>query len=190
VKIAGLLLAIATPAMAVAQAPVEAPAAAPDPARVAAARALVDVMMPPATREQMLRDMMAPMLANLRRGISQNPQFVAALDSDPRLRALFDGFMAKQEQRTTAMMQDSLPGMLPAMANAYARRFDLAQLKEIRAFFETPTGRAYMQGSVTIMSDPDVAAWQRQLMSQAMAHVQEDVAEFTRQVAALAPRKP
>jgi hypothetical protein len=79
--------------------------------------------------------------------------------------------------------------MVPAMAAAYARRFDVAQLREIRRFFETPVGRAYVRGSATIMSDPDVAAWQRGLMASSMSGVQEDVAAFAKQVAAL-EKKP
>lgn len=179
----------ASPALAQAVA-APAPSAALDPARVAAARALIDILLPPASREQMIDGMMQPMLANLRRGFTANPQFAAALGGDPRVKAMFDQFMAKQLARTTETMHQGLPGMVPAMANAYARRFDLQQLHELRTFFETPTGRAYMQASFTIMSDPDIAAWQRQLMTQSMAHVQEDVAAFAQQVAALGPKKP
>jgi len=160
-------------------------AAAPDPARLTAATELLNVLMPPATREQMIQGMMTPMLANMRRGLSGNPDFAAAMNRNPQIKALFDQFMAKQEARTTEMMQQALPGMIPAMARAYARRFDVEQLRELRTFFETPTGRAYMQASYTIMADPDVAAWQTQIMQQAMSHTQEDVASFVQQATAI-----
>jgi hypothetical protein len=189
---AAALLAIAlAPAPVLAQVAPAAPATAGavDPARLAAARALIDVLMPPATREQMMQGMMTPMLANLRRGMEENPQFAASIGRDPRVKTMFDQFMTRQEARTTQLMRAALPGMVPAMAAAYARRFDVAQLQEIRAFFETPTGRTYMQASFTIMSDLDVAAWQRQLMAQSMGHVQEDVAAFAKQVAALETAK-
>ena len=181
--IAALLLTL-SPVAAQAQ-PTTVTAAAIDPARLAAATELLDVLMPPATREQMMTGMMAPMLANVRRGVSENPSFAAAMNGDPKLKAMFDRFMAQQQARTTDMMRRSLPGMIPAMVRAYARRFDVQQLREIRAFFETPTGRAYMQTSFTIMSDPDIAAWQRQMMQEAMSHVLEDVASFAREAAAL-----
>ena len=198
-KTAAILLAIAQaqvsgPELAFAQVPAvppAAPAAAPDAARVAAARALLDVILPPATREATLKGMMQPMVDNLRSSMTHNAEFQAALDQNVKLKILFDQFVAKQQQRIDTMMHDMLPDMLRVMTNAYARRFDVAQLNEIRRFFETPTGRAYMQGSLTIMSDPDVASWQRQLTTQAMAKVQEDIAEFTQAAAAaLGQRKP
>lgn len=181
-----LLLAGAT-APAHAQAP--ASAGPVDPARLAAASALIDILLPPATREQMVTGMMMPMLANVRRSFADNPQFTAALDADPRVRALFDQFMAKQEMRSVEMMRQSLPGMMPAMAKAYARRFDLQQLSELRTFFETPTGRAYMQASFTIMSDPDIAAWQQEIMTRSMSGLQKDIAEMVKQAKALETKK-
>jgi hypothetical protein len=75
------------------------------------------------------------------------------------------------------------------MARAYARRFDVAQMREIKAFFQTPTGRLYMQQSYTIMADPDVGTWQRTMMANSMTGVQADVADFAKQIAALEPKK-
>lgn len=173
-----------------AQTPTPPNAEAVDPARLAAARALIDILMPPATRDQMVVGMMKPMLANMRQSFTNSPDFAAALGADPRVKALFDQFMAQQEARTTELMREALPGMFPAMAKAYARRFDLQQLRDIQAFFETPSGRAYMRASFTIMSDPDVAEWQRRMMAQSMSHVQDDVAGLVQQIAALEGKKP
>lgn len=188
--IAAAIGVAALPAPALAQmAPTSAPgpAAAPatplDPARVAAARELIDLLLPPATREQLLAGMMTPMLANMRRAMADAPGFTDAIDGNPRLRALFDRFMADQEVEVMQTLREALPAMPPAMANAYARRFDLKQLRELRAFFETPTGRAYMQASYTIMSDPDVAAWQRDMTTRSMARMQANVAKFVEQAA-------
>jgi len=186
--IGAMLLATAAPCAAWAQVATPSQAAL-DPARVAAARELMDILLPPASRDQMMQGMIVPLMTNLRQGMTQNPQFQATMRSDPRIKPMFDQFVARQEARTTALMRDALPGMVPAMANAYARRFDLQQLRDLRTFFETPTGRAYMQASFTIMSDPDIAAWQRQTMAQSMSHIQEDIATFARQVAAL-EKKP
>lgn len=183
---AAALLCASAPSLAPAQ---TAPAPAADPARLAAARELIDILMPPATRGQMIQAMMTPMLANLQKGMTQNPAFAKAMGDDPRLKTLFDAFLARQTERTTMLMQTALPGMVEAMGRAYARRFDVAQMREIRAFFETPTGRLYMQQAFTIMNDPDVAAWQRAMMSDAMGHVQADIAEFAQQAAALEPKK-
>ena len=125
------------------------------------------------------------MFDNMRRGLSDNPRFAEAIGSDPKVRALFDEFMTRQMARTTDTLRASLPGMVDAMARAYARRFDVAQMAEVRRFFETPTGRAYMQASTTIMADPDIARWQRDMMARTMGDVQGDVAEFVRRAGAL-----
>jgi hypothetical protein len=180
-----LTLAAAEPVQPSAQRAALVPAQAVDPARLTAARALLDRLMPPATREQMIEGMMTPMLANIQQGMTENPQFAAAVGSDPRVKALFDEFMRKQTARTTATLRTSLPGMADAMTNAYARRFDVAQLGELRRFFETPTGGAYIRESMTIMADPDIGRWQRDMMSRSMSDIQGDAAEFARQVAAL-----
>lgn len=169
--------------------PAAATPAAIDPARIAAARELIDLLMPPATRAQMMEGMMTPMLANLRQGMTQNPDFAGAMNGDARVKSLFDTFMQRQQERTMTLLRTSLPGMSDAMARAYARRFDVAQMREIKAFFLTPTGRLYMQQSYTIMADPDVAAWQRTMMATSMTGVQADVADFAKQIAALEPKK-
>lgn len=156
-----------------------------DPARLSVARALVDTIMPPATRSQMLDGMVRPMLANIQRSIAQDPNFTKLFDQDSRARGLFETFMQRQTDRSLATMQPLMPGMWEAMARAYARRFSIAQMGEIRAFFETPTGRLYMQQSLTMMGDPDIAAWQADAMRQSMHHVQDDVADLVRQMEAL-----
>ena len=172
--IGAVALFLAAPATAQTPAPL-------DPARVTAARELIDVLMPPATREQLITGMMAPMLANMRRAMQSAPGFAADIHADPKLRTAFDAFITKQQAQTTRMLREALPGMLPAMARAYARRFDVAQMHELRAFFQTPTGRAYMQASYTIMSDPDIQAWQQDLMARTMGRLQADVVAFVEQ---------
>ena len=183
-----LLTSAVLPSVAQAQ---TAPAAttAVDPVRLVAAHDLLDILMPPATRAQMVESMMTPMLANLRQGMMQNPDFAKTMNGDPRVKALFDTFMARQQTQTMTMMRDGLPRMSDAMARAYARRFDVAQMREIKAFFGTPTGRLYMQQSYTIMADPDVGAWQRTMMANSMTGVQANVADFAKQIAALEPKK-
>ena len=156
---------------------------APDPARLAAARELIDVLMPPETRVRMIEGMIAPMLGNLQQGMAQSPMFSSAMAQDPQMQTQFAAFMDRQQTRTMTLMRDGLPSMVDAMARAYARRFDVAQCRDIKAFFATPSGRAYMQQSLTIMADPDVAAWQRSMMESSMAHMQADVAEFAKQAA-------
>ena len=179
---AALLAGAVVPSAAQAQAPAAA-VAAPDPARLAAARELIDVLMPPESRAQMIEAMIAPMLGNLQQGMAQSPMFSSAMADHPEMQTRFATFLEREQVRTMTLMRDGLPGMVEAMARAYARRFDVAQCRDIKAFFATPSGRAYMQQSLTIMADPDVAAWQRSMMESSMAHMQADVAEFAKQAA-------
>jgi hypothetical protein len=170
-------------ALAQATAPVVA-IAEPDAARLASARQLLDQIMPPATREGMIQSMLTPMQANMRHGLEQSEGLQKALRRDPKAKAAFDRFLDKQEARTSAVLRESLPGMIEAMARAYARRFDVAQLDDIKRFFATPTGQAYMKTSFSIMADPDIAAWQRKLMSRAMTQMQDDIAAMAKDIEA------
>lgn len=185
--IAAAILALTTTPVAVsAQAAQD--QAAPDPARLDAARAVVEQIFPPAARERMIHGMLAPMMANVRQGLAQTPQFAHAMEADPRAKAIFERYLDKQMTRSMDVLQKELPGMVEAMSRAYARRFDVKQLGELSAFFATPTGRAYIGQSMTIMSDPDIAAWQRKLMTETMSYVQEDVAAMAKEIATLEPQ--
>ena len=151
---------------------------APDPARLAAARSLIELMLPAAQRDQMMEGMIRPMMANIHQSMEQVPGFNDAIGKEPKVKEAFVRFLTAQEERSLASLRAGMPGLVEAMAAAYARRFDLKQIAEIRAFFETPTGRVYMAASYTIMSDPDILAWQRDLMARSMTHIQEDAAKF------------
>ena len=182
---AALALAL-VPLAATAQTPApSATDAAVDPVRLAAATRLLNALFPPASRAQMMDGMLTPMMANLRQGMTQNPQFAAEMAKDPKVKAAFDRFMEAQLRRNLDMVRASLPGMFDAIARAYARRFDVAQMGELERFFRTPTGQAYMQASMTVMADPDVAAFQRKMMVDAMSRVQADTADFVKDVAAI-----
>ena len=171
------------PVAAVAQTP--APTAVVDPARLAAATRLLGALFPPASRTQMMDGMMTPMMNNLRQGVTQNPQFAAEMAKNPKVKAAFDQFMDAQFRHSMETVRTSLPGMFDAIARAYARCFDVAQMGELERFFRTPTGQAYMQASMTIFNDPDVAAFQRQMMVNTMSRVQADTAAFAKEVAAI-----
>jgi hypothetical protein len=177
------LTATLTPSVAFAQAAPAVVAAEPDAARLASARQLLDQIMPPATREAMIQSMLTPMQANMRQGIMQSPGMQKAL-GNLKAKAVFDRFLAKQDARTGTMLRESLPGMVDAMSRAYARRFDVAQLDDLKRFFATPSGQAYVANSFSIMADPDIAAWQRKLMSQAMTNMQDDIAAMAKDIEA------
>ncbi len=189
-----LLLALAVPAPLVAQTdPVPAtrataplaPTTPVDPARLTAARALMDQLMPPATRDQMMRSIMTAMMQNMTRTFAQNAELATALDKEPGARAVFDRFMERQMTTSTNDLIANLPGMLDAMARAYARRFTLAQLNDMATFFATPTGQIYLTQAPTIMADPDVGAWMNGLMTRSMQRVPDELAKLKAEIEAL-----
>lgn len=173
-----LLAPLALPIAAQAQTAALPARSAPDAARLAAARNLIELMLPTAQRDQMIEGMIRPMMANIRQSLEQVPGFNTATGKEPKVKEAFGRFLTTQEERSVASLRAGMPGLVDAMAAAYARRFDLKQIAEIRAFFETPTGRVYMAASYTIMSDPDILAWQRDLMTRSMAHIREDATKF------------
>jgi len=175
--------ALLTPA---AQAATPAPAAteAVDPARLAAAKRALEALMPPEKRAAMFDTMLGPMMANIQESVFSSPSIKDSLDRDPKVMAALQQFIGKQQERTGQLLRATLPDMFAAMERAYARRFTVDQLNEVAAFFTTPTGRFYMDQSMTIMSDPDVLAWQRGLMQQAMAHTEQDMKALQAEIAA------
>lgn len=188
-----LLFAIAAvlmPAMATAQVLVApATAAAIDPARLAAAKRVVDTVFPAAQREQMMEALVGSVSNAMLGSFQQQPDIARMIQTEPRSRPVFERFIARQQAKTAATIKANLPGMVDAMTNAYARRFTEAQLKEMQIFFETPTGRVYVAQSMTIMSDPDVAAWQARVQSASIATISADAKEFVQELRALAPAK-
>ena len=158
-----------------------------DPARLLRARALVDVIMPPASRTTMIDTMMRGMMANLGGVIQTSPQMKALIANDPRIAAAVERFVTRQQEKSLSMLKSNFPGMLDAVAHAYARRFTDAQMADMDAFFQTPSGRAYIAKSATIMNDPDVARWQRDLMTGSMKSVPADLAALSAEIKALKP---
>jgi hypothetical protein len=170
-------------------APLDAKTVAPlDPARLASARSLLDVVMPPAKREGMIDAIMKGMMANLSQSMLNSPQMKAAYEADPRAGEIFQRFFQRQQANSLTTLKTNFPGMMDAMANAYARRFSVAQMGEMRTFFETPTGQVYINQAATIVNDPDVAKWQRDLMTSAMSKIPAEVDAMMAEIRALPPK--
>ena len=179
-------LLMATPAAA--QTPAARGASTPDPARLAAAERLLTVLLPPARFKTMIDGMTAAMEQNLLQSFRGNPALGGMFD-DPRVRPIFERYMTRLTTDSTATMRAAQPAMMVVMTRAYARRFTVAQLGELDAFFRTPTGQAYMDQGTTIMSDPDVADWQQQMMRQQFDRLPQAIAALTAELQALPPRQ-
>lgn len=178
---------VVTPTSATAQTAV---APEPDAARLVEARKLLDVILPPEARERMFRSMMTAMMANMTKALREDPNLAKVL-GDVAVQDAFGRAIARQQQTMTDELMTNLPAMFEAMSRAYARRFSVDELRQIGAFFATPAGRAYSTNAAEIMSDPDIAAWQGQLMRKQMALMPAMMDEIKRDVeATLKARKP
>jgi hypothetical protein len=153
-------------------------ASAPDPARLAASQALIERIMPADRRDAMIEQMVRPILANAREAMLSAPPFAEMARENPKLASAMNDFMSGEFERSIASTKAAMPAMLDAMARAYARRFTLDQMRDIDGFFQTPSGRAYVETAPTIMSDPDVQAAQRAMMMQTMSGIQERMAKL------------
>ncbi|MDV3458849.1 DUF2059 domain-containing protein [Sphingomonas sp. HF-S4] len=179
---AALLAALpVAPACAQAVAPA---VAAPDPARLAAAQALLARFLPPERRDAMVDQMIRPMIENMRGAMTSDASFAALRSEDAAFGEAFDQFIHGELEHSLAATKAAMPALIDAMARAYARRFTLEQLAAITAFFETPAGRAFAEQSPTILSDPDILAVQRKMMTEAMAGMQKRIEAFAAKAAA------
>lgn len=186
--LAGALVLVLSP-MAPAGAQTAPVAAAPEPARLAAAQALIEQIMPADRREAMIEQMVRPMLANAREAMANAPMFADMARDNPKLASSMNGFMDEEFERSIATTKAAMPALFEAMARAYARRFTLDQMRDIGNFFQTPSGRVYVETAPTIMADPDVMAAQRAMMTQTMSGMQERMAKLVETLAAEAKKQ-
>lgn len=141
----GALLAAALPAAAAAQ--------DNDAAELAEARAIVAVIYPPAERDAMMRTMLEQFAGQLKQSV---PLDIAAF-GDPGLSAIVEKFQDNVVGLVMPTVQAHLPKIIEATAVAYTHEFDLAELRDIHAFAETPAGRRYLSRQTALVGDPAVA---------------------------------
>lgn len=177
--IAVLALAAGMPAMAQTApgAPVTGPAAAAvDPARLAAARPVIDQIWPLGTYERIMRAAMDQVMSGTMANMydMSTDEFAKAIDpkapvapSGKTFRQMLaedDPYFEERTRRTMKVMTDEMivlmtevePEVRVALADSYARRFSVAQLDDLHAFFATPTGRIYARESMLLMMGPDM----------------------------------
>ena len=162
----------------------------PGKAELAAAQELIDVVMPPAQRQSMVNGIVQSMMQNITGGMMQSPKMQEAFQEFPAMRGVFQKFIDREEKKALQMMQDEMPSMIEAMSRAYARSFTVAQLEEMNVFFASPTGQVYVTKSMAIMSDPDVAKWQRDVMQKSMADMPAATEELMAELLAVAQAAP
>jgi hypothetical protein len=149
-----------------------------DSAELTEARSIVAIVMPSDRRDQMAEQLIQQF----------SGQVAGALDlekiGDPGLVSLFDNY---RRDLITAMMPTvhaNLPKIAEAMAIAYTHEFSLAELKDIHAFAETPSGKHYLSRSTAIIGDPTVAAVNTAYVRELQQVAAPKAAEFRARVVA------
>ncbi|MFT3968182.1 MAG: DUF2059 domain-containing protein [Sphingobium sp.] len=156
--------------------PVAAQTAAADPARLAEAKRTIDHIFPTGT----YRRMMGGNFSRMMEGISAQMLDMKVKDvvamgganeaetakmTDATIRQVMEIVDPAFEQRNKAMFDGMMTGMADimngfepeirdALSEAYAAKFTTAQLKEMNAFFATPTGSLYAENAMTLAMDP------------------------------------
>ena len=177
-------------------------------ARLPAATALVDRIIPAGTMGEMIGGMFSgflgplmamdearstPPLAELL-GVSDGR--LASIDAEAAARAaamLDPDWQLRQEREAealpramNAMMTALEPALKAAMSEMYAVSFDDVELRDIDAFFATESGAAYARKSFTMASDPRYLGAMMQAMSVALAGMADMQAELEAATADLA----
>jgi hypothetical protein len=147
-----------------------------DPARLTAARRVIDQIWPLGTYERIMRAVMDQMVNgtmasmydmptdSFAKGLKANSPDKSTGKTFRQALAEDDPFFEERMRRSmnvmmgemTALMNEVEPDVRVAFANAYARRFTVAQLNDLHTFFQTPTGRIYARESMTLMMGPDM----------------------------------
>ena len=180
--LAGAAIVVLAPAAASAQPAAVAQAA--DSAKLAEAHAIIAIMFPPAQLNKMTDDMLTNISAPLRK----NLPFQSI--PDPGLKKLVADFADEAIAQERPMLQKHMPQILEAMASAYTREFSLAELKDIHAFAQTPSGTRYFSRMTAILGDPAVAHVNAEIMADAQAMTLAKVAEFKEKLEAYLKAHP
>lgn len=175
VRALALSLLIASPAAAQTPPP---PAATIEPGRLALATTVVDKVFPVGTYKRLMGGTMDRLIAGIVDAAGTMPiRQLAALGglseaqarelpdtSLAQITAIYDPDYRERTRLTMRVMMDAMSGVMTrfeprvrvALARAYARRFDVAQLTDLDTFFRTPTGALYAHESMAIYMDPEL----------------------------------
>ena len=172
--------------------PVE-PLTPEEEARLPAATALVEKIIPPGTMGEMISGMfdgfISPMMtanetagkvtlakllgvpASHLRAVDEEAAARAATMLDPDWRLRNEREAETMPRAMNAMMRTMEPALKAAMAEMYAIHFDADELRDIDVFFSTESGAAYARKSFVMTADPRFAGAMMAAMPDMMAGV-------------------
>lgn len=147
--------------------------AAPDPARLAAATVAVAALVPEGVYLRMMRDQFPAMMDAVMAGMmGMSASELTGIPASGDEASLSMSDMAREhdpafEERmkiTTRVMGEELgtvmgglePRIRAGLARAFARKFTVAQLADMNAFFATPSGKLFANEYLMMFVDPDM----------------------------------
>ena len=175
--LAVLALGIATPTLAQ-TAPVTPVETAYDPARLAAAKPVIEKLWPLGTYRRMMDGTMSKIMDSMMESMMgmKASDMVGAVDKSGKAAEAAGsasmGELAMKadpnfRERTRIMTDSMMSGMIPIMekiepqvrenlTKIYVRRFSATQLADLAAFFATSSGKAYAEQSMLVFMDPEM----------------------------------
>jgi Uncharacterized protein conserved in bacteria (DUF2059) len=149
-----------------------------DPARIAAAKPVIEKLWPLGTYRRMMDGSMSKIMDSMMESMMgmKASDIVGPMDKSGKAAEVAGessmGEIATKadpnfRERTRLMMDAMMSGMIPIMekiepqvrdnlTKIYARRFTAGQLADLSAFFATPSGKAYAEQSMLVFMDPEM----------------------------------
>jgi len=205
------LLACAAPAALAAEGKVAADASAAPiaPARIDAARPVVEKLFPVGTYRRMMGESLSRVMDGMMDGFMKMPvadlariggvpaERLAGMDAasleevssivDPNYRERTKRGMDAMMAGMTDLMDGFEPRVREALIRAYARKFSPGELAELGAFFATPAGGKYAAHSMSIFMDPEILGEMQALMPEMMKQMPELAQRAQQATASLPP---
>lgn len=192
-------------------APAAVTTAAPDPARLAAAKEAIAKLMPQGLYKRMLGTSLNGMIDSMMgtmgdmpirdlvrmTGISEDEAKTLGPGTMHEVMDIYDPhWNERMKLMTHAMMNemgDFMGGFEPrvreAMARAYAREFSLTELQEMNRFFATPAGGHYATRSMELFMDPEMMKSMTEMMPEMMKAMPDILAKAQAAIKDLPPAR-
>ena len=134
---------------------------APSPAHLALARELININ----GLSRLVDPFLPQFSAQVRRGAVTRPELTKDLDQ------VLEGIKPEIERQKQAMVETT--------ARYYANAFTESELKDLIAFFKTPTGQKYLQLSPKVLDGLSLEAqrWAERTSQQVMSRVRDEMAK-------------
>lgn len=152
--------------------PAPVPALAPNPARLAAAKPVIDKLWPLGTYRRIMSGTMTQYLdaiidtsfglkvgdvdPDAKAGDKNATIGAAAEKADPHFRERFRIMTTTMFAEMQPLLDKIEPQLRDSLTTIYARKFTPEQLADMDRFFATPSGQAYAAESMTAFMDPEI----------------------------------